>query len=103
MARATTTTTTTTTRHTPIKVRMKLAARARAGAVEAKREPTGAMAAAAKDGRDEKDDDDDAKRAMDLHRSLNRASDRAAREREVARGVEADAHHGYDPGILPSC
>ena len=59
---------------------MKLAARARAGAVEVKREPTGAMAAAAKDGRDEKDDDDDAKRAMELHRSLNRASDRAARE-----------------------
>ena len=82
---------------------MKLAARAGAVEVEVEVKRERARAAAAANDLREEDDDDDAKRAMELHRTLNRASDRAAREREVARGVEADALHGYDPGILPSC
>jgi hypothetical protein len=53
----------------------------------------------------ERDDAEaDARAALDLHRALNRASDRAAREKgeKIPRAVACDTHED-DPGILPSC
>jgi hypothetical protein len=40
---------------------------------------------------------------MELHRALNRVSDRAAREKHAETARDADDTHGEDPGILPSC